>query len=82
MRHNSIAHARHNAYARLGGLYKKAGRIKGKTGRVLAKSLRNVKSKTKVFSNNVDRIVVKNRYRTIGAAVVTGLCLGYFLKNK
>jgi ElaB/YqjD/DUF883 family membrane-anchored ribosome-binding protein len=78
----SVSHARHNAQARLGRLYKTAGRIKGKTSRVLAKSLRDVKSKTKDLSKNVDRIVVKNRYQTIGAAVVTGLCLGYFLKNK
>lgn len=85
MRHHSISHGRHNGHARLNGIYKTAGRITGKTTRVLAKSLRNVKSKTKGLSKNVDRLVVKNRYQTIGAAVVTGLCLGYFgyfLKNK
>jgi ElaB/YqjD/DUF883 family membrane-anchored ribosome-binding protein len=82
MRHyTSISHGRHNGHARLDGIYKTAGKITGKTSRVLAKSLKNVKSKTKDLSKNVDRIVVKNRYQTIGAAVVTGLCLGYFLKK-
>ena len=81
MRHHTISHGRHNGHARLSGIYKTAGRIKGKTSRVLAKSLRSVKSKTKDLSKNVDRIVVNNRYQTIGAAVVTGLCLGYFLKR-
>jgi len=76
MRHHTITHGRH-----LNGIYKTAGKITGKTGRVLAKSLKNVKSKTKHLSKNVDRIIVKNRYPTLVAAVVTGLGLGYFLKK-
>jgi ElaB/YqjD/DUF883 family membrane-anchored ribosome-binding protein len=93
MRHQTtVSHARHNGHARVNGLSKRLGHLRssianraeqmrGKTSRLLSKSLRNAKSKTKSFSKDVDRVVIKNRYQTIGAAVVAGLCLGYFLKK-
>lgn len=86
--HTGVSHARHNGHSRTGlpkrlgrSLSSAADRIRGNTNRVLSKSLRNVKAKTKKLPKEIDRIVVSNRYRTIGAAVITGLCLGYFLKK-
>lgn len=83
MRHHTVvSHARHNGLSkRLAHLKGSMGRIKGKTSRMLSKSLRNVKSKTKKLPRDIDRIVVKNRYQTIGAAMLTGLCIGYFIKK-
>jgi hypothetical protein len=84
--HTAVSHSRHNGLTKRlahlrGSISNRAGRIKGKTSRLLAKSLRSVKSSTKKLPKNIDRIVMNNRYQTIGAAVLTGLCIGYFIKK-
>jgi ElaB/YqjD/DUF883 family membrane-anchored ribosome-binding protein len=87
MRHHTVVRNHpHNGLAKRlthlkGSISNKAGRIKGKTSRILAKSLRNVKSTTKKLPKDIDRIVINNRYQTIGAAMLTGLCIGYFIKK-
>jgi ElaB/YqjD/DUF883 family membrane-anchored ribosome-binding protein len=88
MRHHTVVshHPRHNGLSKRlahlrGSLSNTAGRIKGKTSHMLSKSLKNVTTKTKKLPKNIDRIVVKNRYQTIGAAMLTGLCIGYFIKK-
>ena len=65
-----------------GSLSNTAGRIKGKTSHLLTKSIKNMRLKTKKLPKDIDRMVTKNRYQTIGAAMLTGLCIGYFIKNK
>jgi hypothetical protein len=86
MRHHAVSHSRHNGISKRlahlkGSLSHTAGRIKGKTSRLLSKSIKNVKYTTKKLPKNIDRMVVKNRYQTIGAAMLTGLCIGYFIKK-
>ena len=90
--HTAVSHSRHNGHASLRGITKRlgkvrgslastAGQIKGKTSRLLAKSVRSIKSKSKHLPKDIDRAVIKNRYQTIGAAAIAGLCIGYFLKK-
>jgi len=84
--HTAVSRVRHNGHLnglskKLDSLTTKADRIKGKTSRILAKSLRNVKSKARHLPKDLDRMVVNNRYQTIGAAMVAGLCIGYFIKK-
>ena len=84
----AVNHARYNGNGLSKKLFKvkkslanTAKRVRGKTSRMLSKSMRDVKLKTNHLSHDIDKAVVKNRYQTIGAALLTGLCLGYFLKK-
>jgi ElaB/YqjD/DUF883 family membrane-anchored ribosome-binding protein len=92
MRHHTAVSTRHNGHARSHALPKRlvkiggslshtAGRLRGKTKRLLAKSVRTVKTKTKHLPKDIDRAVINHRYETIGVAMIAGLCIGYFLKK-
>jgi len=88
----SNKHNSHRAYhpqlnARKKGSY--LGRIKSSfnhaTGAVSDKTsdlVWNARSKSRRLQKNVNRFVSKKPYKAMGLTMLTGLCIGYFLRQR
>lgn len=52
-----------------------------RASKLLTRSVRHAKNKTCDMQENLERYVAKKPYKALGIAVITSLCLGYWLKK-
>lgn len=53
--------------------------MKGRAGEALANSLNDVRERSALFQGNVETLVTDKPFKSVGIALLAGVCLGYFL---
>lgn len=92
-RSKSRTHHHRNQHNNIFDLYNKLEQAKSslaeisetvtdKAHNILTHSLDAAKNQTKHVKKNVNRFVTKKPYKAMGIAAITGLCLGFLIRNK